>query len=54
MRALIVTHAFSDFKVGDQITDPKQIAELKESHSTSNFVQVDLPEFAPVANAKPA
>jgi hypothetical protein len=54
MRALIVTHAFSDYQVGDQITDPKKIDELKESHSASNFVQVDLPEFAPVANSKPA
>jgi hypothetical protein len=54
MRALVVTHAFADFKVGDQITDPTQIDELKESHSASNFVQVDLPEFAPVANATPA
>ncbi len=54
MRALIVTHAFADFKVGDQITDPATIDELKDSHSASNVVQVDLPEFAPVANAKPA
>jgi hypothetical protein len=54
MRALIVTHAFGDFQVGDQITDPAKIAELTQSHSASNVVQVDLPEFAPVANAQPA
>ncbi len=54
MRALVVTHAFSDFNVGDQITDPKTIEELQQSHSTSNFVPVDLPDPVPVANAKKA
>lgn len=54
MRALIVTHAFGEYSVGEQIIDPKTIDELKQSHSVGNFVQVELPDLKPVANAKSA
>ena len=44
---LVVTNDFADFKRGDQITDPAQIAKLIESGNVSNVVPVNLPEEPP-------
>ena len=54
MLALVVTHAFADFKVGDHITDPAQIAELKDSSSAVNVVQVSLPDAPAATKYAPA
>ena len=44
MLALVVTHAFADFQVGDHITDPVQIAALRDGSNASNVVAVNLPD----------
>lgn len=42
MPALVITHAFADYQVGDHVTDPAQIAALKETGNPANFVAVNL------------
>ena len=54
MLALVVTHAFADFGVGDHITDPAQIAKLKESSNAVNVVQVSLPDTPAATETAPA
>ena len=42
--ALIVTNAFGDFAKGDQITDPKAIADVLASDASANVVRANVPD----------
>ena len=42
---LVCTHAFGDFKPGDEVTDPEKVTALLETHEAF---------FVKVANTSPA
>jgi hypothetical protein len=47
---LTVTNAFSDYRRGDQITEPKAVKEILASDFASNVVKVEAPD-APAPSA---
>lgn len=53
MLVLTVTNDFADYKRGDQITDPAQIAAVREAGQEANVVPVHLPDAAPIAAEVP-
>lgn len=44
---LVVTHAFGDYKVGDQITDEKIVAEILAGEQAQFVVKTEAPPPAP-------
>ena len=51
-RILIVTNDFADFKRGDKITDPAQIADIEQGGNQSNVVGVHVPDVMPEPTAE--
>ena len=52
-RKLIVTHAFGDRQVGDEITDPSEVSAVLETHRHA-VVPVEVDDPPPRAVAAPA
>lgn len=51
---LVVTHAFSNYSVGAQITDPDEVAAILESEQSMSVVKVNPPaeDAAPPVKTK--
>jgi len=47
MLALVVTNDFAGYKRGDQITDPAQIAKIREAGQDANVVPIQVPDIVP-------